>query len=44
MTTKDFGTELKESAAVDEIIFFINFTPGREAAAEPVAITIFFVL
>ena len=45
MTTKDFGTELRESAAVEEIIFFSSiFTPGRETTADPVAITIFLVL
>ena len=42
MTTKDLGTELREIAPVEEIIFFSSiFTPGRETADEPVAITIF---
>ena len=45
ITTKDFGTELNESAAVEEIMFFSSiFTPGNEEAWDPVAITIFFVL
>ena len=45
MTTKDLGTKFRESAPVEEIIFFSSIlTPGSETADEPVAITIFFVL
>ena len=45
MTTKDLGTELREIAPVEEIIFYSSIlTPGRETAEEPVAMTIFFVL
>ena len=45
MTANFFGTLFKDSAPVEEIIFFSSiFIPGKDDTAEPVAITIFFDL
>ena len=45
MIIRSFGTSEKDSAPVDDTIFFSSIsTPGKEVGEEPVAITIFFAL